>query len=1476
MSVHDLFERAATASPHAVAVQIDSRQLTYGQLNDLANSFAQALLAADVTHGTLVGISITRSPELIAALLGTLKAGAAYVPLDPSYPAEWLKKALSDTGLSVLITDAASWPIIETSLTGSETVIRTDEIPQNSVIPPQFLPVAPDELAYVMYTSGSTGEPKGVMIPHRGILRLVSEPNYLTISPQDTFLQLAPVSFDASTFEIWGALLNGARLVLAPPGQLSLAEIASVIEDQEISILWLTSGLFNALVDEYPECLRNLSYLLAGGDVLSPPHVRKALEQLARGSLINGYGPTENTTFTCCHRITLSDTRGASIPIGRPVNKTEVYILDAGGNPTAPGQSGELYAGGDGVALGYWNRPELTAQSFVSNPFSADRGKRMYRTGDLAFRDESGLIYFAGRSDVQVKIRGFRVEPEEIEAAVRSHPTLLDAAVIPQATSTGDKQLLCFYVTAPGLTVSGEDLDLFLRRKLPEYLIPSSYQQLAALPLNESGKVDRKSLASQEQRPLSTAPAAPAKSLSNVECELTVLLSNLLSRPAIDLDADFFKLGGNSLIAARFFAQIDKKLGKRLPLATILQANTVRRLAAVIADDNWLPRWSSCVPLKASGCYAPFFIVHALGGNVIGYKDLAFSLSPEQPVYALQARGLDGKSSVANSVEEMAAHYVRAMQTVQPVGPYYLGGWSAGGRVAFEMARQLSALGQSVATVVIFDATIESPRKSLPPLKRVTHLMRWNLYNLGQIGLRTFTRKKVWNLRKHARIAYYEVLQRLGRQERKARKKTLSVQDAFMRAIRNYRPDVYSGAVCVFRTADARYFSPGDHRLGWQNVVTGELSFCDVPGNHDTIFQMPNLPVVAKELEQVLGKARTEWETSEAPVLSSSTHQEPLSAVPGLLFSPFLKRVQMQPGELAVVSGPHRLTYRQLFRAASLLAIQLKKAGAVPNQLIPVVMKKGWEQVVAVLAIQFAGAAYLPIDANWPEERRHHLFAVSAASMALTQPHLASSLTWPADLSVLTIEEALLEAGPVPAVEPPQSEDDLAYVIFTSGSTGQPKGVMIDHKGALNTVLDINERFGIGPQDRVLALSSLSFDLSVYDIFGLLAAGGTIVLPTDDDKRDPRPWLDLIANQGVTIWNTVPALMEMLVNTRGWEESCQSLRLALLSGDWIPVSLPDRVWRGIPSLKLISLGGATEASIWSVLYPIEAVNPAWASIPYGRAMQNQSLQVLDGTLAECPEMVIGEIYIGGIGLAKGYYRNEAITRERFVTHPVTGARLYRTGDMGRYLPSGDIEFLGREDLQVKINGFRIEINEIEAALGKHPDVEGCAIAVLGQRGSSRRLAACVVGSNLDTDVLRRYLSAHLPDYMVPHLWKTLPRLPLSSNGKVDRQALAEMVSSSLPAESSIEVGSSDTEEQVKAIWARALNISSLGFEDGFLDLGGDSLSALQVITDVATTLRSEVPLRMLFDNPDIKSFAAAVKIHQCQNGSRDGRNGHKP
>jgi amino acid adenylation domain-containing protein len=476
-------------------------------------------------------------------------------------------------------------------------------------------------------------------------------------------------------------------------------------------------------------------------------------------------------------------------------------------------------------------------------------------------------------------------------------------------------------------------------------------------------------------------------------------------------------------------------------------------------------------------------------------------------------------------------------------------------------------------------------------------------------------------------------------------------------------------------------------------------------------YEMGRKLVPAAQLEE-----RTAINATESPVSEE------------LLHSFFFDQACRRPEQLAVITPKRTLTYQDLNRSANQVGHWLRQKGTRPNSLVAVVMEKGWEQVVGVLGVLASGAAYLPIDATLPKERLWYLLENGQISLVLTQSWYNHKLEWPEGIQRLCVDQADQLGIDESPLEPVQGPEDLAYVIYTSGSTGLPKGVVIDHRGAVNTILDINQRFGVKPEDRVLALSALNFDLSVYDVFAILAAGGTIVMPEAFSERNPAHWVDLVTQHRVTIWDTVPALVQMLVEYLAGrpEKLPQSLRLVMMSGDWIPVDLPGRIKAMADGIEIVSLGGATEASIWSILYPIEQVDPAWTSIPYGRPMVNQSFHVLNDALAPCPVWVPGQLYIGGISLAKGYWRDEEKTRASFITHPNTGERLYRTGDLGRYLPDGNIEFLGREDFQVKIRGHRIELGEIEAALLQHPRVHTAVVTAAGELRGNKRLIAYVV------------------------------------------------------------------------------------------------------------------------------------------------------
>jgi pyochelin synthetase len=447
-----------------------------------------------------------------------------------------------------------------------------------------------------------------------------------------------------------------------------------------------------------------------------------------------------------------------------------------------------------------------------------------------------------------------------------------------------------------------------------------------------------------------------------------------------------------------------------------------------------------------------------------------------------------------------------------------------------------------------------------------------------------------------------------------------------------------------------------------------------------------------------------------------------------LLHEPLVRQALRTPDRPAVAGSWGTLTYDAVLRRAIGLALEIEETGAP----VAVICDRGPDQLIGVLGVLLAGAPYLPVDTNQPAERRDRMLADAGVRIVLTQAHLREGLPWPGGVRLIAIDEP---AGRDAAVDPAsycrealaRPNPELAYVIYTSGSTGSPKGVQISHRSALNTVEDMNRRFQVGTGDRILGLANLGFDLSVYDMFGPLAAGGCLVVPDHDQRGMPSHWADLIAQHRVTLWNSVPAHLQMMTDflPTAPDADVSSLRLALLSGDWIPVNLPSRIRRFVPGLELISLGGATEGSIWSICYPIGEVGEGWRSIPYGKALANQRMYVLDRRWQDCPDGVPGEICIGGAGVAEGYLGDPERTAERFVEHPRTGERLYRTGDLGRYLPDGNIEFLGRDDNQVKIRGHRIELAEVEAALVADPQVANAAVVVDGDSTSDRRLVAFV-------------------------------------------------------------------------------------------------------------------------------------------------------
>jgi len=585
-TIPQLFVEQVEQTPDAIALVFGNEQLTYRELNERANKLAHHLRDSGVGPDVPVATCLERSVETIVSLIAILKAGGAYVPLEANYPAERLELMLEDSGVGVLITNELLLDTLPANWRGRKVVCvdRDNDLISSRSSADINSTVTSDNLAYIMYTSGSTGVPKGISVTHRNVVRLVKNTNYFTFDRSQIFLQNAPIAFDASTFEIWGSLLNGARLVLMPAQTPTLEELGEAFRQYSITTVWLTAGLFHMMVDERPQELATLRQLLAGGDVVFVSHVRRAIDALKEGQFINCYGPTENTTFTCCCPLSSLPPEATSVSLGRPISNTQVYVVDQQLLPVPAGATGELYIGGEGLARGYNNRPDLTAERFVPDPFSGVPGSRLYRTGDLTRHMPDGQVDFIGRRDFQVKVRGFRIELEEVEAALGSHFSIRQCVVTTRNDGT-DKRLVAYVVPENTETITAADMRSFLREKLPEYMVPTQFVTLDALPLTPNGKVDRRALSTFEVKTPGMskdylAPRTPVEEL------LVGIWTEVLDISRLGIRDNFFDLGGHSLHATQLASRVREVFQKAIPIRVLFESPTIEAMAAFIESER--------------------------------------------------------------------------------------------------------------------------------------------------------------------------------------------------------------------------------------------------------------------------------------------------------------------------------------------------------------------------------------------------------------------------------------------------------------------------------------------------------------------------------------------------------------------------------------------------------------------------------------------------------------------------------------------------------------------------------------------------------------------------------------------------------------------------------------------------------------------------------------------------------------------------
>jgi len=868
--LHELIEAQVRKSPDAPAVTFDGRSLTYAALNRRANQLAHHLRKLNVGPDTLVGVFLERSLEMVVALLAVLKAGGAYLPVDPEYPADRIAFMLGDAKCPVLLTQrhlATRVPAVACAVLDLEK--DWDRIAGESDSDPQTV-VALENLAYVIYTSGSTGNPKGAMNTHRGICnRLLWMQQQYGLAGLDRVLQKTPFSFDVSVWEFFWPLMVGAHLIVARPGGHRDADyLVDLIQEAKISVIHFVPSMLAAFLAEpdVDKC-RSLRHIICSGEALTLPLQNQCLGLLP-SQLHNLYGPTEaavDVTFWACDR----SSPLPCVPIGKPVANSRVYVLDLHQKPVPIGVPGELYIGGVQVGRGYLNRPELTAEKFVPDPFTNQPGAKLYRTGDLCRWLPNKTVEYLGRLDFQVKLHGLRIELGEIETVLGRQASVQQCVVVAREPQPGNKILVAYLEPRPGIQPDVSELRDHLKQSLPEYMVPSAFVLLDKLPLSPNGKIDRNALPNSDSLRLHAKGefVAPRDSLEQM---LAQLWAKVLRVKRVGLNDNFFELGGHSLLALRVALEIERSCHKRLPLATFLQAPTIAELAEVLRRDSWTPSWSSLVPIRPGGSKPPLFFMHSHGGNVLEYYPLANLLGEDQPVFALQARGLDGNIVRDESIEQIAAAYLSEIRLLQPQGPYFLSGFCFGGLVALEAAQQLVAAGDEVALVAMIQTThpaLSGFQPSDTLLRRWWHrtakrfdLERSNLVHRGPGYLQERFLRAVAVARSRTLLKFDKLVSNGG--PRPIRSSMPYVLEALGvehdRAFDRYQPQPYGGRVVLFRAAKQLPGLAENPSLGWADVLGKSLTVINISGHQQNLLVEPNVLVLAKEFARLIHLAQSE------------------------------------------------------------------------------------------------------------------------------------------------------------------------------------------------------------------------------------------------------------------------------------------------------------------------------------------------------------------------------------------------------------------------------------------------------------------------------------------------------------------------------------------------------------------------------------------------------------------------------------------
>ena len=1580
-SVLENFRRQVESRPDHIALVYENTRLTFAQVDELSDNLA-AYIESQVPPKSVVGIMLGRNEYMMVAPLGALKAGCAYLPLDPSYPPERLQFMMKDADAKLLVADEDLLPILPELET---PVIQTADIRKLHPGKPKAQP-APEDLFILLYTSGTTGTPKGCMLTHRNIVAYcVHHMERTDINEDSRITAYASFGFDAFVSDLYTPLIAGATLYIIPERiRLDLPALHAYFEENGITHCFMTTQVATQFAINYPDC-KGLQVMYTGGEKMASfplPHYR----------LFNCYGPTETICYVVSEEVKVQE---ENIPIGLPLPGIHAYVVQDG-KQVPKGENGELWIAGLQVGLGYLNRPDKTAEVFVDNPFDQDPDyARAYRTGDIVRIREDGKIEFVGRKDGQVKIRGFRIELKEVEAVIREFPGIKDVTV--QAfdePGVGAGKFLAAYVVSDS-EVNIEELDAFIADRKPPYMVPAVTVQIEAIPLNVNQKVDVKALPKPE--PQARKQEAHVAPFNVLEEELAQLIRDCVGLGGFGLTEPLYYSGLSSLSALRLATELYKRYGLEADM------NTFAKTASLQSIENellklWMkppveaeskesaqdePReltfqqtglYLDCVKNPASTAYnLPCILTFPKGTQVQALKDALYAVLEAHSVVAGHFEQKDGKVYLVPGVpdKDIPVTKLKTEDEFQALKDAFMQPYNLAEGPLYRLnivetpgkLRLMADFHHLVFDGRSYDVFLEQLSAALEGKKPEKETYTYFQYakdqkayqdseefkeadaffadkmagkeeetglipdkkpDEGVIGHEVWLRKKVGAdvmARCHAlgispasyflSAAFLTVSGFSGKQ--KVYLCTVANGRGDMRASDTFgmfvntmalAAEVGSQLADVFLKETDKDFSA---TLSYQNYPFARLSSAydfhpavmlayqvglvekysvngqpledelltqDTPkfplsifiegteeapelalAYDDSLYSEPLVQCFADALETVCRGLLKDIPVTEIPFVDGErlkeldsfndyTQEVDLSQT---VVDLFRKQAQDTPGQPAVLFDGKTISYKDLDRITDTLAAKILEFGLGEEDVVSVLINRNAWMTKASLAVMKAGCAYQPLDPSYPPERLNFMIQDSRAKLLIAEKELLPLI---GDYKGPVLTTAELENLPdAPYKAPGPKPENLYILLYTSGSTGKPKGCMLEHRNLVNFCAWYRDYYGLKAGDRVAAFASYGFDANMMDQYPALTGGACVCIIPESVRHDLNALDRFITENGVT--HSFMTTQVGVMYARNFPEN-PSLKHLSVGGEKL-VSMPP------PAYRFYNGYGPTECTIFSTVFHVLEREE---NIPIGHPLSNVQLYVVDHRMRRLPAGAAGELLIGGAGVGRGYLNNPEKTAECFIDNPfLPGVRLYRSGDIVRYRPDGNIEFVGRKDRQVKIRGFRIELKEVEAVLQEMPGVKEVTVQAFDAASGGKFLAAYIVmkEGKLDTRAAADFIRERKPPYMVPAAWMQLNAIPLNVNQKVDVKALPPATPQATE-DYVAPVG--ETEKGLCDIFADVLGVERVGATDSFFDMGGTSLMVTSVMVS-AEKKGLHFAYSDVFSHPSARSLAAFLKGDQA-------------